>query len=165
MYKEKVIQEMKIIFQDDPSAVEHTLNVLQYAEDIMEEEKIKEDERELISITAILHDIGIVETQRKYGSTDFDVQEIECPIVARKILEKIHYDPKKIDRICYIIANHHTPAKIDAMDFQIQWEADLLENLKKLNKETEQEKLKELIDMNFKTARGKELACDNFIIS
>ena len=47
---------------------------------------------------------------------------------------------KNIDRICFIIGNHHTPSKIDGLDFQIQWEADLLENLTVMDKEKEQEK-------------------------
>lgn len=36
-----------------------------------------------------------------------------------------------------IIGNHHTPSKIDGPDFQIQWEADLLENLTVMDKEKE----------------------------
>ena len=34
--------------------------------------------------------------------------------------------------------NHHAPSKIDGLDFQIQWEADLLENLTVMDKEKEQ---------------------------
>ncbi len=35
MYKEKVISEMKEIFKDVPYGIDHTLNVLKNAEDIM----------------------------------------------------------------------------------------------------------------------------------
>ena len=58
---------------------------------------------------------------------------------AKEILKKVGYN-KNIDRICFIIGNHHTPSKIDGLDFQIQWEADLLENLTVMDKEKEQEK-------------------------
>ena len=88
---------------------------------------------------AILHDIGAVEAQKKYGSIDGVYQEKEGPAVAKEILKKVGYN-KNIDRICFIIGNHHTPSKIDGLDFQIQWEADLLENLTVMDKEKEQEK-------------------------
>ena len=73
-----------------------------------------------------------------------------------KILKKVGYN-KNIDRICFIIGNHHSPSKIDGLDFQIQWEADLLENLTVMDKEKEQEKIKKCIDENFKTNTGKRI--------
>ena len=137
MFKEKIIIEMKEVFKEIPFGIEHTLKVLKNAEDIMKGENIGEEEKEFISIIAILHDIGAVEAQKKYGS---------------------------IDRICFIIGNHHTPSKIDGLDFQIQWEADLLENLTVMDKEKEQEKIKKCIDENFKTNTGKRIAYNRFIL-
>jgi urease accessory protein UreE len=162
MFKEQIIREMKEVFEEIPFGIDHTLKVLKNAEDIMEGENV-EDERELISIVAILHDIGAVEAQRKYGSIDGVYQEKEGPAVAQEILKKVGYD-KDIDRICFIIGNHHTPSKIDGIDFQIQWEADLLENLTALDKQKEQQKIKKCIDDNFKTHTGKEMAYKRFII-
>ena len=150
MFKEKIIIEMKEVFKEIPFGIEHTLKVLKNAEDIMKGENIGEEEKEFISIIAILHDIGAVEAQKKYGSIDGVYQEKEGPEVAKEILKKVGYN-KNIDRICFIIGNHHTPSKIDGLDFQIQWEADLLENLTVIDKEKEQEKIKKCIDENFKT--------------
>ena len=65
MFKEKIIIEMKEVFKEIPFGIEHTLKVLKNAEDIMKEENIGEEEKEFISITAILHDIGAVEAQKK----------------------------------------------------------------------------------------------------
>ena len=141
MFKEKIIIEMKEVFKEIPFGIEHTLKVLKNAEDIMNGENIGEEEKEFISITAILHDIGAVEAQKKYGSIDGVYQEKEGPAVAKEILKKVGYN-KNIDRICFIIGNHHTPSKINGLDFQIQWEADLLENLMVMDKEKEQENLK-----------------------
>ena len=141
MFKEKIIIEMKEVFKEIPFGIEHTLKVLKNAEDIMKGENIGEDEKEFISIIAILHDIGAVEAQKKYGSIDGVYQEKEGPAVAKEILKKVGYN-KNIDRICFIIGNHHTPSKINGLDFQIQWEADLLENLMVMDKEKEQENLK-----------------------
>ena len=56
------------------------------------------------------------------------------------------------------------PSKIDGLDFQIQWEADLLENLTVMDKEKEQEKIKKCIGENFKTNTGKRIAYNRFIL-
>ena len=48
-----------------------------------------EEEKEFISIIAILHDIGAVEAQKKYGSIDGVYQEKEGPEVAKEILKKV----------------------------------------------------------------------------
>lgn len=162
MHKEKVIAEMKEIFKEIPYGIDHTLKVLTNAEDIMEGEHIPEGERELISIVAILHDIGVIEAQRKYGSMNAAYQEKEGPEVAKRILDKVGCDPISTDRACYIIGNHHTSSKIDGMDFQIQWEADLLENLEYMGISKDTGKLKQYIDDNFKTHTGKEIAYRRF---
>ncbi len=164
MYKERIIEQMKEIFKEIPFGIDHTLKVLKNAEDIMEGENVGHKERELISIVAVFHDIGAVEAQRKYGSIEGAYQEKEGPEVARKILEKEGLNSKDIERICYIIGNHHTPSKIDGLDFQIQWEADLLENLTVMDKQKEQQKIKKCIDDNFKTATGKNIAYERFIL-
>ena len=104
-----------------------------------------------------------VEAQKKNGSIDGAYQEKEGPEVAKEILKKVGYN-KNIDRICFIIGNHHTPSKIDGLDFQIQWEADLLENLTVMDKEKEQEKIKKCIGENFKTNTGKRIAYNRFIL-
>ena len=63
MFKEKIIIEMKEVFKEIPFGIEHTLKVLKNAEDIMNGENIGEEEKEFISIVAILHDIGAIEAQ------------------------------------------------------------------------------------------------------
>lgn len=158
LYKSKVIDEMKKVFHDVPYGIEHTFRVLNYAEEIMAGEDLEANQREIIAIVAILHDIGAIEAQRKYGSMEAQYQEQEGPTVARSILEAIGYSLDAIERICFIIGNHHTPAKIDGMDFQIQWEADLLDNLKYMDIKNDKEKLVDYINKNFKTATGKEIA-------
>lgn len=89
-------------------------------------------------------------------------QEIEGPAIARKILEEVGYEAQKIGRVCYIVRNHHTPSRIDGIDFQIQWEADLLKNLTVMDIRKDVNKLSEFIDENFKTAAGKAMAYERF---
>lgn len=162
MFRDKIIKEMKEVFKEIPFGVEHTIKVLKNAEDIMKGENI-EEEKELITIVAILHDIGAVEAQKKYGSIDGTYQEKEGPAVAREILQKVGY-LKNIDRICFIIGNHHTPSKIDGIDFQIQWEADLLENLTVMDIHKQQQEIKKCIEQNFKTNTGKRIAYNHFVL-
>lgn len=164
MDKEKVLAEMKEVFKEMPFGIDHTLKVLQNAEAIMAREAPGPKEKEIITLTAILHDIGAVEAQRKYGSIDALYQEKEGPVVARNILEKSGCDLRTIERICSIIGNHHTPSKIDQLDFQILWEADLLENLTAMDIQTQQPEIKKRIDESFQTMTGKKLAYRRFIL-
>lgn len=57
----------------------------------------------------------------------------------------------------------HTFSKIDGVDFQIQWEADLLVNLETRPVRSDREKLKAAIEGNFKTTTGKTLACERYL--
>ena len=50
----------------------------------MKGENIGEEEKEFISIIAILHDIGAVEAQKKYDSIDGVYQEKEGPEERKK---------------------------------------------------------------------------------
>jgi len=100
MYKEKYIAEMKNYFGDETRRINHTLKVLNYAERIMEGEKIEGDLKKLITITAILHDIGIIVAEQKYNSSAGKYQEIEGPPIAREIMAKNNEDKSIIERFC-----------------------------------------------------------------
>jgi HD superfamily phosphodiesterase len=163
MLKEKIIEEMKEVFREIPYGIEHTLKVLDNAEKIMEGEDVCDEDRETIFTVAILHDIGAPEALRKYGSIDGVYQEKEGPAIAREILNKVYPKARNVDRVCYIIGNHHTPAKIDGLDFQILWEADLIENLSVMDPKNDHEKIKKCIEENFKTSTGKKIAFGRYI--
>lgn len=163
MSKDKVIAEMKEVFKEVPYGIDHTLNVLKDADAIMDGESIEGVERELISIVVILHDIGAIEAQRKYGSMDAIYQEKEGPAIAEGILASLNYDLKFIERVCFIIGHHHTPSMIDGIDFQIQWEADVLANLEYMDVKEDKERLQQYIEDNFKTSTGKSLALTRFM--
>lgn len=160
---EKVIEEMKGIFKEIPYGIDHTLMVLDNARAILEGEKADCDLQELVSIVAVLHDIGAVEAQRKYGSMDAVYQEQEGPAIVREVLGKAGYARDKTERVAYIVGHHHTPARIDGLDFQIQWEADLLENIGYMELAGDKERLIAFIEDNFATATGKGMAYRRFI--
>jgi urease accessory protein UreE len=157
---DNIVSQMKIVFAEVPYGIDHTLKVIKNAEDIIQGEDLSAEEKKIISIAAILHDIGAVEALHKYGSLEGVYQEKEGPPIARAILKDEALSLKEIDRICYIIGNHHSPSKIDGLDFQILWEADLLENIQAMEIRKDKEKMNAFIETNFKTASGKNIAHD-----
>ena len=78
---------------------------------------------------AIVHDIGIKVSEEKYGNSSGKYQEKEGPAVAEPMLQSLGYEEDIIDRVLFLIANHHTYDKIEGADYQILVEADFLVNL------------------------------------
>ena len=125
----RVMGAMIAFFGHDVRRINHALKVHAFAMLIASREVDDIRTREIIGITALLHDIGIHEAERKYHSTAGNYQEIEGPPIARKILAGLMAPADIIDRVCFITGNHHTYPKIDGLDFQILVEADLLVNI------------------------------------
>ena len=92
-------------------------------------EDLDEKTRFILETAAILHDIGIKVSETKYGNSNGRHQEEEGPDIARPLLAKLSYDPPVVDRVCWLIAHHHTYDNIDSMDYQILVEADFLVNI------------------------------------
>ena len=80
-------------------------------------------------MAAILHDIGIRPSEEKYGRCDGKLQEQEGPAYAKEILAQFpEVTAAETDRICYLIAHHHTYENVDGLDYRILLEADFLVN-------------------------------------
>lgn len=158
--RDRLIDEMKKVFETDQKRIEHTLAVLNYAEQIQSAEG---GDPLVVKAAAILHDIGILQAEKNYGSSAAKYHQIEGPIIARPILAKYELDKETIEHICKIIADHHSAKNIDTLEFRIVWDADWLVNLQKPVPETDREKLKDIIDKTFKTHKGRQLAVDLFI--
>ena len=157
--KEIVISRMKQLFGDDNRRVNHALKVLRFSEEILRGEKIVGEIAETVVLTAALHDIGIHEAERKYNSSSGKYQEIEGPPIANRILHEMGISDSIIQRVCYIIGGHHTPSKVDDVDFQIIWEADLLVNIEEDGLASDKNaNIVKIISENFKTATGKRIA-------
>lgn len=54
---------------------------------------------------------------------------MEGPPHALRMLEALAYAPEVIDRVCYLIAHHHTYDGVEGLDYRILLEADFLVNL------------------------------------
>jgi HD superfamily phosphodiesterase len=160
--REKLIEEMKNVFGDDRKRIEHALAVLDYAEQI---QNIEGGDPLIVRAAAILHDIGIHEAERKYGSSASKYQEIEGPRIAEEILKGYDISAEAIEHICRSIANHHSAKDIDTIEFRIVWDADQLVNLLTDSSRASNEKLQEIIDKTFKTDEGRRLAAELFVKS
>lgn len=125
----RVLNEMMGYFGKDVRRINHALKVYGLASAIGRTENLDSQTIEITETAAILHDIGIPESEKKYGSCIGKYQEIEGPPIARVILEKLGTPENNIERICFLIGNHHTYTKIDGIDFQILVEADFLVNI------------------------------------
>ncbi|HWQ65123.1 MAG TPA: HD domain-containing protein, partial [Methanospirillum sp.] len=124
-----IMADMVRYFDGDVRRINHALKVHSFAQMIASESNIEDSKKILVSIAAILHDIGIKEAERKYNSSSGKHQEIEGPPIARQILSLYQLDLDQIERICFLIGNHHTYQAIDDIDFQILVEADFLVNI------------------------------------
>ena len=139
----------------DVRRINHAIKVYFFAVNIAEEEACDIDTFNTIVYAAILHDIGIHEAEKKYGSSAGKFQEIEGPSVAKELLKDIELQEEIKNRIFYLIGNHHTYDKIDGIDFQILVEADFLVNI--YEDEISRESIKSIKNKVFKTKKGIEL--------
>ncbi|MBI3009042.1 MAG: HD domain-containing protein [Candidatus Omnitrophica bacterium] len=155
----KVRQAMEDVFGDDKRRISHALRVTGYAAELLKKEM---GDREIVLCAALLHDVGISVAAKKYGSSSGHYQEKEGPPLARKILKILGYDSGMIEEICGIVGNHHSPGKINSMNFKILYDADWLVNLPDETK-GDKKKLERMIDKVFITQTGKELAKDIYL--
>ncbi len=158
-FREKILGEMTRYFTPDIKRIQHAEKVLYFAEKIMESEG---GDRNVVIPAAILHDIGIKECERKYNSTNGQLQEKEGPPIARRILESLGIKEEVIEEVCQIIASHHSPGELDTLNFKIIWDADWLVNLRE-EFGGDRKKLEKAIDRIFLTPTGKKLARDIYL--
>lgn len=151
----EIIMSMIKYFGNDVKRINHALKVYSFAEIITNSESLSQTEKEVVKFSAILHDIGIKEAEIKYNSTAGKYQEIESPPIARQILKKNKILDDTIERVCYIIGNHHSYQKIDGIDFQIIIEADFIVNI--FEDSLNDDSIKSIYDKYFRTEKGKEL--------
>jgi HD superfamily phosphodiesterase len=152
---EYVISKMIDYFHYDVQRINHALKVFSFARIISMKELLDDQTKQIIDLSAILHDIGIKEAERKYNSSAGHYQEKEGPPVARRILTEFNIPENIIERVCFIIANHHTYDKIDGLDFRILVEADFIVNIFEEN--FSKDKVEKIYDKYFRTDTGKNL--------
>ena len=125
----ETINAMVEYFHGDAKRIQHFMKVYTIAKVLAINEKLPDDMLYLLEITAVTHDIGIKVSEQKYGSADGKYQEQEGPAEAEKLLSGLGFEEEFIDKVCYLIANHHTYKGIDNKVHSILVEADFLVNI------------------------------------
>lgn len=147
--------KMMEYYKNDPKNISHFMKVHSYAKLIGEEEHLDKDLLFITEAAAYVHDIGIKNALAKYNSSIGMLQEKEGPDEARKMLTELQFTEEQIERICYIVGNHHTYSKIDDIDFQIVVEANLIANYYEDNLPLDN--ILYSYDQVFKTETGKRI--------
>jgi HD superfamily phosphodiesterase len=125
-------------------------------------EAVSETEMTVIRLAAALHDIGIVEAEKKYNSSTGKYQEIEGPPIAENIMKEAGIEKEIRDRVCYLIGNHHSYNKIDGIDFQILVEADFLVNI--FEDALNIDAIKSIKEKYFETASAKRIMDSMYLV-
>jgi HD superfamily phosphodiesterase len=155
--RDVLIKEMKEVFGTDQKRINHTLVVLDYAEQI---QSVEGGDAFIVTAAAILHDIGIHQAEQKHGSSAGKYQEIEGPPIAERILKNYGVDENSLEHIYKIIANHHSARDFDTTEFRIIWDADWLVNIPRDFPDADKVKLQNIIDKVFKTPTGYKMAIE-----
>ncbi len=124
-----LIMEMAKYYEGQAERIQHYIKVFTYAKIIGEQEGLPTEKQHILETAAIVHDIGIKASEAKYGDLSGKHQEELGPDIAKEMLAKLGYDDKVIDRVCFLVAHHHTYNTIDDIDYQILVEADFLVNI------------------------------------
>ena len=111
---------------------------------------------DILETAAIVHDIGIHPSERKYGMAHGRLQEAEGPAEARLLLKRGgEWTDGEVERVCFLVSRHHTYKGIDSMDWQILVEADLLVNIYEDNMSLEGGR--NVLETVFRTRTGRLL--------
>jgi hypothetical protein len=124
-----VIRAMIAYYASDPRRIDHFLKVHGLAQAIGRGEGLDVRTQHVLEVAALTHDIGIKVSESKYGDCAGHHQELEGPPVAREMLSELGCVPPVIDRVCWLIAHHHTYDGIVDLDHQVLVEADFLVNM------------------------------------
>ena len=153
MLYEDLIIKMTEFYDGDPARIQHFLKVYEFAHVIGVREGLDKETLRILDIASIMHDIGIRPSERKYGKCDGKLQEQEGPSYARDMLKKFpEVSNEEMERVCYLIAHHHTYENVDGMDYRILLEADFLVNA--FEDKLEKEAITNFRNKIFKTNTG-----------
>ena len=150
-----VLAAMTAYNAGDARRVNHLIKVYGFAKTIGEREGLDADTQEILEIAALTHDIGIRNSERKYGNCTGAHQQEEGPPEARVLLIRLGAEEALIERVCWLIAHHHAYTNIKGLDYQILVEADFLVNA--YEDEMDEDAIRTVQEKLFCTQTGKEL--------
>lgn len=145
----------------DPKRIQHFIKVHAFAKLIAESEGVDAHTRFVLEAAAYLHDIGIHKAEDLLGDCGGKNQEKLGPGEAAPILERCGFSEADAQRVCFLIAHHHTYTGVDGVDWQILLEADMLVNL--FEDGAAERAARSALERVFKTETGKELCRQMFL--
>jgi putative nucleotidyltransferase with HDIG domain len=122
----KLIRKLIEFFNDDDRRIEHALRVLYHAENCVSE--YPACDRDILIAAALLHDVGIKESEEKLGYNTGKTQEKYGPAIAKRILDETDFPKEKIHLTIDIISRHHSPENDDCCELKILKRADAVVN-------------------------------------
>jgi HD superfamily phosphodiesterase len=140
-------------FGTDVRRINHAMKVAAFAKSIGENEGLDQTELFIIEACGYLHDVGIKKGEELYQSAAGSYQEEFGPDIVRELLKDTDIRPNILDRICYIIGNHHSYQKINGLDFQILVEADFIVNA--CEDQMNEANIRTVYERIFKTKTGR----------
>lgn len=149
-------------YDRDAALVHHFTKVHGFAAAIGTMEGLDEETQFILETASLVHDIGIRNAMRQYGRSDGKLQEAIGPGEAEALLRSLGgYTEEQIDRVTYLVGNHHTYTQVEGLDYQILIEADFLVNLHEFP-----ERYRAILaaeEKIFQTASGKRLLHSIFL--
>lgn len=113
----------------DVPRIQHFVKVHDFARMIGVAEDMESKQLFILEAAAILHDVGIHAAEAKYGNSHGKYQEELGPAEAKKVLAEVGgFTEQQTERICWLIAHHHTYTNVTSQDHRILLEADFLVN-------------------------------------
>lgn len=156
----RLFMEMIHYYRGDAKRIQHFVKVHSFAKLIGEMERVEEETLHILEVASYVHDIGIKVAEEKYGRCTGKLQEQEGPAVAREMLEKLGFEEKVTERVCYLVGHHHTYTDMDGMDYQILVEADFLVNL--YEDHLSRDSAVSVCEKIFRTESGKRICREMF---
>ena len=156
MITEDLIIKMTEFNDGDPKRIQHLIKVFEFAHIIGVKEGLDEKALKILDMASIMHDIGIRPAEQKYGKCNGKLQEQEGPAYAREMLSEFSgVSAEEVERVCYLIAHHHTYENVEGLDYRILLEADFLVNA--MEDELDKEAIVHFRDKVFETKTGIHL--------
>lgn len=150
-----LLLEMTAYDAGSAQRIQHFLKVYELCRAIGLTEGLDAQTQDTLEAAAIVHDIGIKPSLALYGDDAGPHQEALGPAEAQSLLEALGYSREMTERVCWLIAHHHTYEPIEGIDHQILIEADFLVNLFENNRPAET--IRSVYQQLFKTETGKLL--------
>lgn len=155
----KAVGKMVAYYEEESTMVIHDVNhfmkVWGFARTIGILEGLDPETQETLELAAVAHDIACPLCRRKYGEADGRHQELEGEGLTREFYHGFGLPEEQLDRICYIVAHHHSFTGVDGLDYQIMLEADFLVNADE--SDVSREGILSFREKVFRTAAGLRL--------